>query len=31
VYRYLSFEQGDEHPVQRFYLSGPALGATFRF
>jgi hypothetical protein len=31
VYRYLSFEQGDDHPVQRFYLSGPALGATFRF
>src|SRR5215475_9090098 len=31
VYRYLSFEQGDERPVQRFYLSGPALGATFRF
>ena len=31
VYRYLSFEQGDEHPVQHFYLSGPALGATFRF
>ena len=31
VYRYLSFEQGGEHPVQRFYLSGPALGATFRF
>jgi len=31
VYRYLSFEQGDEHPVQRFYLAGPALGATFRF
>ena len=31
VYRYLSFEQGDEHPVQRFYLSGPALGATFHF
>jgi len=31
VYRYLSFEQGDERPVERFYLSGPALGATFRF
>jgi len=31
VYRYLSFEQGDDHPVQRFYLSGPALGATFHF
>jgi hypothetical protein len=31
VYRYLSFEQGDEHPVQRLYFSGPALGATFRF
>ena len=31
VYRYLSFEQGDEHPVQHFYLSGPALGAAFHF
>ena len=31
VYRYLSFEQGDEHPVQRLYFSGPALGATFHF
>jgi len=31
VYRYLSFEQGDEHPVQHLYFSGPALGATFRF
>jgi hypothetical protein len=31
VYRYLSFEQGDEHPVQRLYFSGPAVGATFHF
>jgi hypothetical protein len=31
VYRYLSFEQGDEHPVQRLYFSGPALGARFHF
>ena len=31
VYRYLSFEQGDEHPVQRLYFSGPALGARFNF
>jgi hypothetical protein len=31
VYRYLSFEQGDERPVQHLYFSGPALGATFRF
>lgn len=31
VYRYLSFEQGGERPVQRLYFSGPALGATFRF
>ena len=31
VYRYLSFEQGDEHPVEHLYFSGPALGATFHF
>jgi len=31
VYRYLSFEQGDSQLVQRFSLSGPALGATFHF
>jgi len=31
VYRYLSFEQDDERPVQHLYFSGPALGATFRF
>lgn len=31
VYRYLSFEQGADRPVERFYLSGPALGATFHF
>ena len=31
VYRYLSFEQGDNHPVQHLYFSGPALGATFHF
>jgi hypothetical protein len=31
VYRYLSFEQGAEHPVEHVYFSGPALGATFRF
>jgi len=31
VYRYLSFEQGDDRPVQHLYFSGPALGATFRF
>lgn len=31
VYRYLSFEQGAEHPLERLSFSGPALGATFRF
>jgi len=31
VYRYLSFEQGDDQPVQRLEFAGPALGATFRF
>jgi hypothetical protein len=31
VYRYLSFEQGAEHDLQRLSFSGPALGATFRF
>jgi len=31
VYRYLSFEQGADRPVEHFYLSGPALGATFHF
>ena len=31
VYRYLSFEQGDEQPVQRLYFSGPAIGARFNF
>lgn len=31
VYRYLSFEQGDTKPVERFWLAGPALGATFHF
>lgn len=31
VYRYLSFEQGSDRPVQHLYFSGPALGATFRF
>ena len=31
VYRYLSFEQGDNKPVERFWLAGPALGATFHF
>jgi hypothetical protein len=31
VYRYLSFEQGEDHPVQRLEFAGPALGATFRF
>jgi len=31
VYRYLSFEQGDDKLVQRFYLQGPAIGATFHF
>ena len=31
VYRYLSFEQGAEHELQRLSFAGPALGATFRF
>jgi len=31
VYRYLSFEQGDDQLVEHFRLAGPALGATFRF
>jgi hypothetical protein len=31
VYRYLSFEQGDDQPVQRLEFAGPALGVTFRF
>jgi hypothetical protein len=31
VYRYLSFEQGAEQPLERLSFSGPALGATFRF
>jgi hypothetical protein len=31
VYRHLSFEQGSHGDVQRLSLSGPALGATFRF
>lgn len=31
VYRYLSYEQGDEQPLQRLSFSGPALGARFRF
>jgi hypothetical protein len=31
VYRYLSFEQGDNKPVERFWLAGPALGVTFHF
>jgi hypothetical protein len=31
VYRYLSFEQGANEPVEHFRLAGPALGATFRF
>lgn len=31
VYRYLSFEQGDERQIQHLYFAGPALGATFRF
>jgi len=31
VYRYLSFEQGDDQPVQRLEFAGPALGATFHF
>jgi hypothetical protein len=31
VYRYLSFEQGDDQAVQRFSLAGPALGATWHF
>jgi len=31
VYRYLSFEQGDDKPVQRLEFAGPALGATFHF
>jgi len=31
VYRYLSFEQGDNQAVQRLTFSGPALGATWHF
>jgi hypothetical protein len=31
VYRYLSFEQGNDQFVQRLSLAGPALGATFHF
>ena len=31
VYRYLSFEQGDDQPVQRLEFAGPALGATVHF
>jgi len=31
VYRYLTFEQGDDKPVQRLEFAGPALGATFHF
>jgi hypothetical protein len=31
VYRYLSFEQGAGHSLERLSFSGPALGATFRF
>jgi hypothetical protein len=31
AYRYLSFEQVDERPVQHLYFAGPALGVTFRF
>ncbi len=31
VYRHLSFEQGSDQAVQRFSLSGFALGATWRF
>ncbi len=31
AYRHLSFEQGSQQAVQRFSLSGFALGATFRF
>jgi hypothetical protein len=31
VYRYLSFEQGDDKAVQRLEFAGPALGATFHF
>jgi len=31
AYRYLSFEQGENQPVEHFRLTGPALGATFHF
>jgi hypothetical protein len=31
VYRYLSFEQGHEQPIEHLSFSGPALGATFNF
>jgi hypothetical protein len=31
VYRYLSFEQGADHDLERLSFAGPALGATFRF
>jgi hypothetical protein len=31
VYRYLSFEEGDEHFLQHLSFSGPAIGATFHF
>jgi hypothetical protein len=31
VYRYLSFEQGDDQAVQRLSFAGPALGATWHF
>ena len=31
AYRNLSFEQGDNQPVEHFRLTGPALGAAFHF
>ena len=30
-YRYLSFEQGHDQPLQRLSFAGPALGATWHF
>jgi len=31
AYRHLYYEQKSDKPIQELQMSGPALGATFRF
>ena len=31
VYRYLSFDEGDDGPIRDLSISGPAVGVNFRF